>query len=792
MERKHPQSVCEDCPLYDERPYVGPTLRDNGVTIAILGEGPGRQEVTQEEYWVGAAGKLLFDSLIQVDIKREDCSLHNACQCYPPKRGKTNTPTDKEIELCSRDEDRLKNEILSQQPRLILALGNSAMVALFGSKGLGITKERRKLRKWHGIEVLPTVHPAAILRGGGAFADFAKDLEMIPDVLAGKVIEHVLPNVDILYKESEVRALLKRLAQDDITDITVDVETTGFDYFHDTCLCISLSVRDGKKAFVFAEELCTPEILNLLVDTPGLKWSYWNGMFDAQMFRSWLGRDDIPYDDDGMLMSYSLDERQGVHGLKYRASEDLGAPDYEAEVRKYLPTKGASYADIPKPVLYKYAGYDAAYEQQERRLLWSKMDSNQRMFYQDILMPGARLIMDMEREGMLIDRKALAKLRDDYKERLKKVEANMFETVGHEFNPKSPQQVSRILYEDLGLPRPRSQTVTATDKDCLKSNEQRHEFIPQLLQYREEHKLYSTYIVGLDAQVWSDGRVHASYLLHGSVSRTSCRNPNIQNIPREGPIKMCFPTPKGWEFFWPDFSQHEYRMVAVYSGDEWLLEVFSTTNEKGERRSLHKEMAIDVYGEGYSDEEYIWTKNINFGLLFGRTAYSLSFQLGKTPEECQELIDEMYGRMPRVRPWQESVLTAALRGEDLVSKLGRYRRFGLITPQNLKHTRNEIYNFYPQCTGSDTALRSMHDVWFDQGDPDWLRPCAFIHDGLGFYIKKGHRDRIPEMVRQLEETPQRMLNTDVPFAVEVKVGDVWGSLEELDLKTLTTASERAA
>ncbi len=773
MNRKHPDSKCEDCSLYDERPYVPSLLRDEPVKVFVLAEAPGPQEVTQQENLVGATGKLLFSALGQVGITREDCALVNAAMCYPPKRGKTSAPKDEEIAACS--DDRLLPMVKSQDPQLILALGNSAMIGLFGSKGEGIMKERGKVREWNGYKVLPTVHPASMLHGGSAFPDFAADIEAIPGLLRGEVHEVVEPEVIVIENMKQLKQLIDLIREAAPCEVACDLETTGLNYLTDSIICMSLSVT-GKRAFVVVQKLCTPAYLTALFKLPGVTWTYHNAKFDTQFLHTLLGFI-VGHDDDTMLKSYALDERQGVHGLKHQASERLHAPNYEAEMREYLPTKKSSYALVPKPVLHKYAGYDAGYT----RLLSAdqdlRLDSEQTKFYERVLMPASRFLNAMEREGMLVNMDTLKKLTKTYGESLLEQEQGLFDVAGKVFNPRSPQQVSMLLYDDLHLPRPRrSKSAAATDKDDLEFNQHRHAIIPLMQQYRTDHKNYSTYIVGLGAQVWFDGRVHASYLIHGAVSRTSCRDPNIQNIPREGPIKVVFYAPDGWEIVWCDFSQHEYHMVAIYSEDEWLREVFMSG------RNLHKEMAIEVYGPDYNSEQYVDTKMVNFGLLFGREAYSLSQQMGNTPTQAQEIIDAFFGRMPRVKPWQQEIVAAVFKGEDMISKLGRYRRFGLITQQNLKHIRNEILNFYPQGTGSDTALMAGYAA-HTSGiyDESWLRPVAFVHDAIGYYIKKGNRDKLGPLVRMLEQVPQDVLETDIPFKIDVKVGDTWGTLEDLQI-----------
>ena len=267
VERKHPDAKCEDCSLYNERPYVPSLLRDKPVKILVFAEAPGAQEVTQQENLVGSSGKLLFSALSQIGITRADCALVNAAMCYPPKKGNTNAPKDEDILACS--DDRLLPMIKSQDPQLILALGNSAMIGLFGSKGEGIMKERGKVRKWKGYTVLPTVHPASMLHGGSAFPDFAADIEAIPALLRGEIPEVVEPEVVVIETEKQLTQLIELITLAAPCEIACDLETTGLNYLYDTIMCMSLSVT-GKRAFVIVQKLCTKGYLTRLFKLPGI------------------------------------------------------------------------------------------------------------------------------------------------------------------------------------------------------------------------------------------------------------------------------------------------------------------------------------------------------------------------------------------------------------------------------------------------------------------------------------------------------------------------------------------
>lgn len=765
--RKHPLAFCESCPLQD-RPWVSSEIPEGHINVAFVGEAPAQEEVVQGQAFVGTSGRILWSALSQIDIHRgKGVAVLNACMC----RGLDNKVTVDAVQACR---PRLLDELKQAKPDLVVALGGTALASLTNDMKVKITKQRGNLgglRNIDGLRVWATIHPASLLYQSGAFPDFARDLEAIPDMLTGANPQIVdidsLPNRIITTVEELQDFILEVEALPLDAWVSADDETTGFNYNEDRLLCIAFST-DGESSIVIAEELMgETDLLLKLLTLPRLRWTYHNAKFDAQFERAKLGTD-VQVQDDTMMMSYALDERRGTNGLDYLATEYELAPDYKKIAHQYLKKKSDSYDIVPRPELYKYAGLDAIFTRRLASSMWDQMDDSLRRFYNDVLMPGTKWFLDVELTGMVVDHDRIAMLDERLQREMAIVDKHLYELASEEFNPNSPQQVGHVMYDVLRLPV-MAKFGRSTKEEVLQKYP-RSEFCRELLEHRGLAKLYGTYVKGLDIRIWPDGRLHPQYLMHGSVSRTSCTNPNIQNIPRGPMIRSIFVAPPGYTFVTPDFSQHEFRMLAAYSGDPWLRDVFNSG------MSLHKAIAIEKFGVAYTEEQYMRAKAYNFGIAYQRGEYSLAMEFGISIQQAHDEIEAFFERMPLARKWINECKRTVLENGEEESRLGRRRRFGLITRENQDDILKQAVNFPLQSTGSDTAV--MAGAQFHNAKlfaPGEVIPVGFVHDAILYYVK----DELVEeasraMIEFLPKVPQAAMKTDVQFAVEVKVGTSWG------------------
>ncbi len=763
----HSDANCAECPLKD-RPLIPSDLqREKPIDVLFIGEAGAQEEVVQGKPFVGQSGQILWTTFGTVGIARDQCGVTNAVLCRP--KGKN--PEQAEVDCCL---SRLQKELSDNPSKVIVPLGNVALAALTGRliKDVRISKERGRLTERSGIPLVPTYHPMSMFYADGAFPDFARDAQMIRKIVDGTLDQKFLPvpSVTVITTIEGLRKLILQVAtraaeSEEPLPIAVDLETTGFDHKTDRILCMSLAVAKTR-GIVIAEELFnsseTDQALRNFFNIDNVAWVYQNGKFDAQFLWTFIG-EPVRVDEDTMLMHYTLDERKGTHGLKDLASEWEGAPDYENEIKKHLKKKSDSYALVPRDLLYKYAAYDAAYTLRLYYRFRDILNDDQNRFYHRVLIPATNAMVHLERAGVLVDREKLDSLSDYYTKQINEIEATLFKLAGHEFNPRSPVQVSKVMFNELNLPKIRGSSTNAEVLEAL----QEHEFAQQLLEHRRVSKLDSTYVRGLWKDIHEDKKIHPSYLLHGAVSRTSCMGPNFQNQPQDAELRQIYIAQEGWEFGEIDYSQNEFRGVAFYSGDEFLRNVYL---EDGD---LH-----DTTSDTLNVNRKV-AKAVNFGLLYQRSAFSLASQLGCSVPEAEDFIEQFFDRMPDVRAWISSVQKTVLSGKPLISKLGRYRRFGLITSNNREDIMRECVNFLPQATGSDTALMALSRI-STEVDQEVFRPTGFIHDSVVFVVRKDAREILRQVKIIAEETPRLALETDLPFKVDIKLGPSWGAMEKFD------------
>jgi DNA polymerase-1 len=658
--------------------------------------------------------------------------------------------------------------------------------------------------EYNGVPLIAAYHPAAVIRNGGLLNDFVADLERLEAVMQGKATTVALKvqvaRVDTLDKLRKLGTLAGPL-------ISVDIETSGFDYLHDRVLCISIGWEN--KAVVINGDLLygntAAEAVALLNDLfRDRKGVLHNANFDLKFLRN-LGVTTITVAHDTMLLSYVLDERRGVHGLKELAKTYCRAPEYDQELRTYLPSRATSFSVIPKEVLFKYAALDAYYTSQLLPLLQEKLDPTLEQLYTDILLPSQRTLLLMEERGIYVDKDYAVRLRGWYAEQVKSLEAEITDLAIKEvenqlagqlvagdtpnegadylntrlrdlkadgLNPRSPQQVMAAL-NDAGF------SVTSSRREVLDELES-HPLVKRILQCRHYSKMTSTYIDGVLDLLDENDRVHPSYLLHGTVTgRLAAQGPPIQTIPREAEVRNVFAAPPGWRLLASDYSMHELRVAAYYSRSKELIEVLNDPV-----RDVHTETQRALFpGRDYIGgiEARMVAKMYNFGLLYGRGPYSIARQLGITVTEAQSHISSFFSRWPGLLEWMEKVRADALRTGIVETIFGRRRRFGLVTRDNAYEVIKQAPNMLIQSTASDITLIALNRLT-DLLDPEVAFPVTIQHDANIFQVRNERLFETARTVKQvMESTPAELLNErEVIFKTKTEIGRNWGSLKPLN------------
>lgn len=755
--------------------------------LLLVGEAPGYQEIKDQQAFSARydgqvnAGYVLWESAKQLGFDRDEVAVTNVVLCQTPGN---RDPSAEEVSNCR---PRLEATIKEIDPKMILSMGKVPFKGLTG-KTASVASTRN--RDWHlaiGGEkrlLWATYHPAGTLYNQSIFPSFTADLERAYKYACGDgTVDKPKAKFVVLSKPESLVALNSKLGD----SIIVDLETTGLERIGTKILCAVVQDEDpdDTRVYVIPDEVLYdpsvyPDGFNEILK--GRKQTGHNyGMFDAPILRD-NGFLDAEADDDTMLLHFATDERKGTHGLKGLAAELCNAPDYDAELRSYLPTKDSSYSVVPRPVLYKYGAKDVWYTKQIKpKLEKTAHEDGVWNVYRNIMMPAIKPLAAMEHHGCLVNvpyvKDLEIKYERDMDEGLKEIE----DKYGG-LNPNSPQQVKQKMI-DLELVAPNYEG--GTDKEVLENLQAVRpdcDLMELVLRHRGFQKNLGTYIRGVLKRIWDDGRVRSNYLIHGTVTgRLASRDPNMHNIPRSKEMRDMFWAPPGKVLVNIDYSQFEFRMMGFYADDPVLREIY------GAGGSIHREMATTVYGPDYTEEQYAWAKMINFGLLYGREAYSLSLQLKCSISDAEDFIEAFFERIPATRAYRDRIIAHVLEHGELQTVVGRKRRFPLITPANVKSVIKETLNFMPSSTCSDVVLTDMARMF----DIRWIEAHApmvnTLHDSVLFESDEDDVPRLAEIaVPMMREIPNELIKDPFPFDVEVKVGRSWGTSEEYPIPAMST------
>lgn len=760
---KAPGAKCDLCPLreYPMVPGFGPAKAQ----IVLVGEAPGKDEVLQKKPFVGKSGQLMNQVLKYHGIKREEVFVTNACLCRPPGN---KTPNTVAVRACR---DRLVKEVASRNSDYIIAAGAVAAKAVLDSKE-GITKLRiggaKTAKDFGKSKVVPTFHPAAALRSPDYFPSIINDVKKIHVHVGWEPTNYKVIEGDA---ERASRMLLKQVESS--KKLTIDVETdhhASHSRLDPTWLCIGVSHRPGA-AVVYDQQLCNDpkfqRVLAKVLADKKLSWGYHRGKFDIQAL--WSFAPGARVDEDTLLAHYMTDERKGTHDLEQVLTEKLGAPNYKTEMRKYLPNDEAPLSLLPKDILHRYNAMDVDGTHRLLDPLHEEMESDGTMrAYRELLIPGQNVIARIEYRGVRLDIPYLEGLESKYIEETAKKEEALRKIA--DINPRSPQQVVAAFHA-FGFDRLKS--TDAKDRIWIGI---KHPLKTALMEYRKVHKIYTTYIKGLVRRS-IDGRIYGEFNLNTTeTGRLSSADPNLQNIPIPGPhiggeIRDAFVADEDCTLVSADYTQIEYILAAIFSGDEWLLEQFRN------KQRLHKVVASALFGQDYSETEYVKAKSVNFGILYEEGAKALAFRLGISVKAAQKLINDWHAQAPRIKPYQEQIKREIREKGYLTSYYGRKRRFWLITRENWHEVSKEALNFPIQSVASDITLKSL--IRLEPMLGDMAHPNITVHDNLTLNVKNEYLEEVAHVTREVMEDTD--FAETCPTPVELKIGPSWGrALKEYD------------
>lgn len=757
---------CSKCP------FGGRKVGNRGpidAPIVFLGESPGIEERKKGIPFVGPSGKLLWKALPKGIDPDKDILTINAMQCFPRKRGKDAAAAmEQAVNSCRA---RVLQTITAHPRKVVVALGAYALASVTNSFDYSITRERGRLIPSELAEygILPSVHPAYLLRGKGSYRQFKNDIQYAFHLLeTGEPYTAIEPKVIVC--DTIQKAYQAACAMAGTKVAAADIETTSLKPRTGKILSLAISPKP-EVAYVFTP--ATIRVVAPILASRTIKWIWHNGKFDVGYLRH--HKINARVDEDTMLLSYALDETPGLHSLEQLASDYLGADDYKDDTQQYVSKKLTNtFADIPPHLLYARNGKDASYTLQIFKRLREEVadDHHLERLYTKTLIPASELLTWVEARGLYVNTKQVEENRVRLEAEVANVHAGLEKIAGRSFNPNSPKQVADILFNQFRLPRRHG---ASTGKDVLKKLP-KHPFVVGLQEHRIAAKALSTYVYGVLKAVADDGCVHTTYKIHGSrTGRLASAEPNVQNIPRKKELRGMFMARPGRVLVEVDLNQAELRCLAALSKDDFLCHIYNSTS-----LSLHVEVSKDFFGPNFTDEQKMRAKAVNFGIVYGREPPSIAEEFDISIEEAQGYITKWFKRAPKAKEFIMKCRFAPLRNQTMVTPFGRKKRHQVVAPEIMRDLMNEAANFPHQSIASDVNLEAAIECAPKLRKMDvWI--CNLIHDSNLLDCPNNPvviAKAVNMLKASMEAIPRRMGITRVPFKADAKIGTIWGQLKE--------------
>ncbi len=572
--------------------------------------------------------------------------------------------------------------------------------------------------------------------------------------------------------------------------VALDTETTSLNYMEAELVGLSFSTEPGEAAYLpvahnyvgAPEQLDREWVLDQMrewLEDPNANKVGHHLKYDAHIFR----RYDIRLagiQHDTMLQSYVLNSTATRHDMDSVATRYLGVTTTHYEDVAGKGAKQVKFDQVDVDIASHYAAEDADITLKLHAHLYEALTKEPALLkvYESLEMPLVDVLISMEEHGVALDADLLAQQSKALAQEAESLQLRAHELADAAFNLGSPKQLQEILFEQQGLPvirkTPKGQPSTA--EDVLQELANDYELPAIILDYRSVTKLRSTYTEKLPLERAADGRVHTSY--HQAVAATgrlSSSDPNLQNIPIRTPagrrIREAFVAPPGTVLLAADYSQIELRIMAHLSGDKSLVSAFR------EDRDVHQATAAEVFEVELANvtaDQRRSAKAINFGLMYGMSAFGLAKQLGIGRGEAQTYIDQYFDRYPGVAEFMDAIRERA-REQGYVSTVGGRRLYlpeiNARNPQRRQYAERTAINAPMQGTAADIIKQAMIDVqqWLSDTDVD-ARLIMQVHDELVLEVAEAAAPAVAADVVKLMVNAARL---DVPLKVDFDSGPNW-------------------
>ncbi len=611
-----------------------------------------------------------------------------------------------------------------------------------------------------------------------------------PKASNGSSSPEVVKNYSTITDQQELDQWLKRLKSAEL--FAFDTETTSLRYMDAEIVGVSFAIEPGEAAYVplahdymgAPDQLDRDSVLDQLkplLEDPSLAKVGQNLKYDKNV----LANHSITLEgiaEDTMLESYVLNSVGTRHDMDSLAMHYLGEKTVSFESIAGKGAKQLTFNQIELEKAAPYAAEDADITLRLHQVLRPKLKEtgNLASVYEDIDLPLVPVLSRMEQRGTLINASTLRQHSQELAERMAELEKEAHEVAGETFNLGSTKQLQAIFYDKMGLPviKKTPKGAPSTAEPVLQELAHEHELPRLILEHRSLSKLKSTYTDTLPELIHHrTGRVHTSY--HQAVTATgrlSSSEPNLQNIPIRSEqgrrIRQAFIAPEGFKLIAADYSQIELRIMAHLSGDKGLLKAF----ENGE--DIHKATASEVFGvslEEVSSDQRRSAKAINFGLIYGMSAFGLARQLDVERKLAQQYIDRYFERYPGVLKYMDSIRKQAHDDGFVETLFGRRLYLPEINARNKQlqqAAERTAINAPMQGTAADIIKRAMVDVenWLLEEHADNARMTMQVHDEL---ILEVHESAVEKIRAGLVKRMSAAAELDVPLLVEAGVGENW-------------------
>lgn len=595
-----------------------------------------------------------------------------------------------------------------------------------------------------------------------------------------------------------VSALEKYLGRIDKI-LAIDTETTGLNHISDKIVGISLAIDDTHGAYIpIRHRDGTPDLFGgdnivpnqLAIET--VQEKLWPILTNPNIIK--IGHN-LKYDlhimanegwditqihpiDDTMLLSYALHGARHGHSLDELALMYLGHENIKFSSLFPPKTRDADmrFDTLTVADACLYAAEDACICRALYDLMRPELNADDKLreLYETCDLPLMPILLKMERAGVLADRAKLQHLSTVFHEQLQKLQTDIWQLAGHEFNIASPKQLGTVLFDELNLPANKKRS---TDADALNDLIDAHEIIEKILNWRSIAKLAGTYADALPRQIASDGRIHTTYLQTSTnTGRLSSRDPNLQNIPIKTElgeeIRKCFIAAPGHTLISVDYSQIQLRLLADMANVHTFKETFNNNAD------IHEQTARKIFNiptdQPVPRDMRRAAKTVNFSIIYGISSFGLSSQLGVSRGDAQNIINTYMAGLPEIREYIDKTKEFALAHACVYTPWGRRIELPDVkNPRMRAYAMRAAINAPIQGFEADLMRRAMVEIdkTITQPNSDKIRMIMQVHDETVFECKSEFADAFAHKIKTTMENITRL---SVPLVAEFTIGTAWG------------------